>query len=92
MCYANGIDKRYAIRIITGMVTADTIKQSRQRVGESQADFAKRFGVDQSTIHRWETQGPPRNGTASLIIKRVISELTSIPSSRPASEPAEAQP
>lgn len=31
-----------------------------QRLRESQADFAARFGVNQTTVYRWETRGLPK--------------------------------
>jgi transcriptional regulator with XRE-family HTH domain len=45
-----------------------TVANTRKRLGESQAEFAKHFGVNQSTIQRWENakyEIPPR--TAKLI-------------------------
>jgi transcriptional regulator with XRE-family HTH domain len=41
---------------------------TRTRLGQSQADFAKHFGVNQSTVQRWENDKyeiPPR--TVKLI-------------------------
>jgi DNA-binding transcriptional regulator YiaG len=57
------------------MITADDIRRARQRAGESQAEFAKRFRVNQSTLHRWETDGITARGTAELAIEHVLSEL-----------------
>lgn len=58
------------------MWTGNDIKTARKQLGESQAAFGQRFGVDQSTIHRWEQNGPP----ASVIVQRVVAEfLTSLP-------------
>jgi len=54
---------------------AQLIREARERVGESQAAFGERFGVDQSTVHRWETQGPPRSGAARMAIEREISRI-----------------
>lgn len=51
------------------------IREARERVGESQAVFGERFGVDQSTIHRWETNGPPTKGPGRRALER---ELLSI--------------
>jgi DNA-binding transcriptional regulator YiaG len=54
---------------------AQLIRSARERVGESQAAFAERFGVDQSTVHRWETAGPPSRGPARKAIEREISAI-----------------
>lgn len=56
-------------------ITAETIKSARTRLDESQEAFAKRFRVDQSTLHRWETEGPPSRGAARLAIEHVLSNL-----------------
>jgi DNA-binding transcriptional regulator YiaG len=52
---------------------AQLIREAREKVGESQASFGERFGVDQSTVHRWETQGPPRHGPARKALERELS-------------------
>lgn len=59
-----------------GMISGDAIKAARERVGESQAEFAKRFGVDQSALSRWETRGIPARGPAEAIVERVLAELS----------------
>lgn len=56
-------------------VTPDAIKAARIGLGESQATFGERFGVDQSTVHRWETEGPPERGAAGKMIERVLGDL-----------------
>lgn len=58
------------------MVTSEDIRRARADLEESQADFGKRFGVDQSTIHRWETEGPPERGTAKIVIEQVLGILS----------------
>jgi len=50
------------------------IKAVRERLGESQEKFAERFGVDQCTISRWETDGLPDRGPSKLI-ERAIRDL-----------------
>jgi transcriptional regulator with XRE-family HTH domain len=47
---------------------AQLIRRARELVGESQAAFGARFGVDQSTAHRWETQGPPPRGPGRMAL------------------------
>lgn len=54
---------------------AQLIRGARERVGESQAAFAERLGVDQSTIHRWETIGPPRHGPARKALEKEIAAI-----------------
>jgi DNA-binding transcriptional regulator YiaG len=60
------------------MISGDDIKATRERLGESQAEFAKRFGVDQSALSRWETQGVPVRGPAEAIVERVLTELAEV--------------
>jgi DNA-binding transcriptional regulator YiaG len=59
------------------MSTAEEIKAARNRLKESQAAFASRFGVDQATIHRWETEGLPKRGTARMAVENVLKDLQS---------------
>lgn len=61
--------------MLRAMITGQIIKETRERVGESQAQFAARFGVNQSTVHRWEAEGPPSTGTARIVIEQVVSQL-----------------
>lgn len=56
------------------MVTAGQIRTARERAKESQGEFGRRFGVDQSTIHRWETVGPPRRGSAIVLIEQFLAQ------------------
>lgn len=58
-----------------GMPTGADIKQTREFLGESQAQFGARFGVDQSTVHRWEAAGAPRRGPARVAIERMLNEV-----------------
>lgn len=77
--YAKHVDSRYVICIIWGMPTCDEIKAARRRLGETQAAFAKRFGVDQATIHRWEKDGLPRRGAAQVAVENLLTELRKAP-------------
>ena len=56
-------------------MNAQLIREAREKVGESQAAFGGRFDVDQSTVHRWETEGPPSRGPAR---KALLQELRNI--------------
>lgn len=51
----------------------DLIRKAREQVGESQAAFGGRFDVNQSTIARWETSGPPTRGPARKALARELS-------------------
>lgn len=57
------------------MVSADKIRSARQALGESQAAFGERFGVNQSTVDRWETNGSPTRGAARRAIERFLDEM-----------------
>lgn len=59
----------------TRMVSPEHIKRIRLALGENQTKFAKRFGVDQSTIHRWETYGVPDRGAAPIAVDRILKEI-----------------
>lgn len=51
------------------------IRSLRELLGENQTDFALRFGVDQSTIARWEARGIPRRGAARASIEWLAADL-----------------
>lgn len=51
------------------------IRRARETVGESQAAFGARFDVDQSTVHRWETDGPPSRGPARKALQREVEAI-----------------
>jgi DNA-binding transcriptional regulator YiaG len=59
-------------------MNAQLIREAREKVGESQRAFAERFGVDQSTLHRWETDGPPTRGPARKALERELAEIAAI--------------
>lgn len=74
-----GIDNCYVLCINPPVaITASEIKSIRNRLEETQAVFGQRFGVDQSTIHRWETDGVPEGGTSQMLVSLVLSELIPI--------------
>jgi DNA-binding transcriptional regulator YiaG len=58
------------------MPTSEQIKTARERLGETQAQFGARFGVDQSTVHRWETKGLPDYGPTRMVVERLLSSLS----------------
>ena len=57
------------------------IRKERERIGESQDEFAKRFGVDQATISRWENNAVPPRGSSLKLISLVLAALkeTAVP-------------
>ena len=57
------------------MPTREEIKAARLSLKENQVEFAKRFGVDQATIHRWETKGLPERGPARVAIENFLSNM-----------------
>lgn len=57
------------------VMTGNALRKVRERLGETQAAFGERFGVDQSTIHRWETNGPPERGASRVAIEGVVAGL-----------------
>lgn len=66
----------YFVAVHSGcMVTAKDILRHRTRLGESQAEFARRFKVNQSTIHRWETGRLPIEGIIEIGVLAVLADL-----------------
>lgn len=66
------------------MVTPEQIKAVRKnRLKETQDAFGARFGVDQTTVHRWETDGLPATGAARMAVETF---LASLPILEPATE------
>jgi DNA-binding transcriptional regulator YiaG len=52
-----------------------TIAKTREKLGESQAEFAKHFGVNQSTIQRWENDKYEIPARTAKLIEIVIFQL-----------------
>jgi DNA-binding transcriptional regulator YiaG len=75
--YAFGIDYKLCEVHSFGMQAESPIdlKAIRDRLGESQDEFGRRFGVDQGTISRWETSGIPKRGAARSLIERVVADI-----------------
>lgn len=69
------------------MLDGQQIKEVRERVGESQETFGRRLGVDQSTVHRWETDGLPTRGPARVAVERVLADLMPEPQALPTGSP-----
>jgi DNA-binding XRE family transcriptional regulator len=58
------------------MITKSLIIKTRLRLGETQTEFAKHFGVNQSTIHRWETGKLPIEGIIAHGVEAVLARLS----------------
>lgn len=56
-------------------LTGADVRRARDLARESQAEFGARFGVDQSTAHRWETDGPPRRGPGRVALQREVEAI-----------------
>ena len=57
------------------MIDGDHIKKVRAALGESQAQFAKRFGVNQSTVDRWESAGVTDRGVTEIAVRQVLASI-----------------
>ena len=54
---------------------ASQIKRVREQRRETQAEFAKHFGVARTTIIAWEANGTPSTGPGQYHIAKVLKEL-----------------
>lgn len=68
-----GIAQTVAEWQVGTMMTAKEIKAVRLGLGESQHAFARRLGVGQPTIFRWESNGLP---PSALRFIRAVNTLT----------------
>ena len=57
------------------MPAPSRLKRVRERLAESQEQFARRFGVDQSTIARWEKERGPKRGPAVMAVKMILAMI-----------------
>lgn len=58
------------------MVTPAQIVETRKRLGLSQSDLGKHFGVNIATIWRWENEGVPTQGTAAGTLEKWVKDHT----------------
>jgi DNA-binding transcriptional regulator YiaG len=56
-------------------ITSAAIKRVRDRLAETQEQFATRLGIDQATVSRWEAGKPPTHGPAFLWLQRVLADI-----------------
>jgi len=54
---------------------ADALRAAREQLGETQIEFARRFGVAQGVLSRWETMNRRPHAAAMTLIERVLTEL-----------------
>jgi transcriptional regulator with XRE-family HTH domain len=57
------------------MELRERLKRIRTALGESQEQFAKRFGVDGSKYNRWETGDRHPSRAVRFLMERVMQEL-----------------
>lgn len=72
-------------------LTGDQIRHVREVLGESQAKFARRFGVKQPSVHRWESKGDQASTGPEIILIQALADQFRI-AIPPAAGAAEAQP
>ena len=53
---------------------AIALRKARERLGETQAQFASRTGVNQATISRWERLGP-RTGPSVITAQQILTRV-----------------
>ena len=56
-------------------ITNADLKRHRDRLRETQDEFAKRFGVARTTLLHWEAAGIPKFGPTRQHIERVLAGL-----------------
>lgn len=56
------------------MVTPEQLIETRKRLGLSQAELGKHFGVNIATIWRWENEGVPTQGAAAGAIEKWVAD------------------
>jgi len=52
------------------------VKALREHLGETQAEFAGRFGVDQGTVSNWETRKSRPSGPARKLMGMLAAAKT----------------
>jgi DNA-binding transcriptional regulator YiaG len=57
------------------MITAKDIRRARKRLRESEATFAARVGVNQSTVHRWEKDGVSKQPLIQLALRTALADM-----------------
>ncbi len=59
------------------ILSGETIKALRDRLDETQVEFARRFDIDQGTVSRWESgeQRHPTSGLSGMAFAHVIRQI-----------------
>ena len=60
------------------MKMAAALKKARERMRQTQTEFAQHLGVNQATISRWEERGPS-NGPARLAVQKILDAVGMFP-------------
>lgn len=60
------------------MISAESIKRVRDRLAETQEQFAERLGIDQATLSRWEAGRVPTRGPTFLWLQRVLADIRAV--------------
>ena len=84
------VDASNPLGISLDMEATNVIRAVRERLGESQETFGRRFGVAQTTILDWERNGPPRRGPGRVLLDRMLPELEAEADCRSSPAPAAA--
>jgi DNA-binding transcriptional regulator YiaG len=50
------------------------VKSIREAFGENQSQFARRLGTAPNTVNGWERNGPPKQGVAAAVLRRLWEE------------------
>ena len=58
------------------MISKSQIRAARKRLKLSQAEFAKHFRVNQSTVHRWENGTLVIEGITEIGVEAVLADLS----------------
>ena len=57
------------------MADALLIRTLRNRLGETQTDFARRIGIAQNTLCKWEANGIPHRSYGRVLLERALPEI-----------------
>ena len=51
------------------------IRAIRDALEENQTVFAARFGIDQTTLSRWETRGVPNDTITRFWVEKILQDM-----------------
>jgi transcriptional regulator with XRE-family HTH domain len=51
------------------------IRAIRSALKETQTVFAARFGIDQTTLSRWETRGVPNDAITRFWVEKILQDM-----------------